>query len=210
MYRLRAMPDSTRAQPFVPESGHGPGVLVLAGPRGDELVREASGRLAHHGFVAFSPPLPAPSSGVPSDAERRAVDAGIERLFRENATDGSRVGVLGFGRGGLLALDAAARSARVAVVVALDAGFDPAGFDGSLARVDAFVLAVFAEKGAGVARGDVADLERRLRGEETACELRIQPGVGEGFADPAQADRYDAVAARASWDAALARLRAEL
>jgi hypothetical protein len=33
---------------------------------------------------------------------------------------------------------------------------------------------------------------------------------GCGFADPARADCYDAAAARASWDAAIARLRAEL
>jgi dienelactone hydrolase len=61
-----------------------------------------------------------------------------------------------------------------------------------------------------VARGDSAEIERRLRGEQIACDLRTQPGVGEGFADQGQPDRYDAIAARACWDAALARLRAEL
>jgi len=208
---MRAMSDPARAEPIVPRSGHGPGVLVLtAGACGDALARDAVVRLAHHGFVAFVADLPAPSGDGPSDAERSAVDAGIEQLFRANAVDGSRVGVLAFGRGGLLALDAAARGARIAVVVALDAGFDPAALDGSLARVDAFVLAVFAGKGPCAVRGDAAELERRLRGEEIAAEVRIQPGAGEGFADPGQADRYDAAAARASWDAALARLRAEL
>ncbi len=237
---MRAMSDSARGQPFVPHSGHGPGVLVLtAGARADALARDAGVRLAHHGFVAWVADLPAPSDASraqraqvsrsepqasedhrvcerspsgdrPSDAERSAVDAGIEQLFGAHAVDGARVGVLAFGRGGLLALDAAARGARIAVVVALDAGFDPAALDGSLARVDAFVLAVFAEKGPSAARGDAAELERRLRGEEIAAEVRTQPGAGEGFADPGQPDRYDAVAARASWDAALARLRAEL
>jgi dienelactone hydrolase len=206
---MRAMSDSAPAEPFVPGSGHGPGVLVLTS-RGGALARDALVRLAHHGFVAWAANLPAPSGDRPSDAERSAVDAGIEQLFCANAVDGARVGVLAFGRGGLLALDAAARGARIAVVVALDAGFDPAALDGSLARVDAFVLAVFAGKGPSAARGDAAELERRLRGEEIAAEVRTQPGAGEGFADPGQPDRYDAVAARASWDAALARLRAEL
>ena len=68
---------------------------------------------------------------------------------------------------------------------------------------------VFAEKASGVAR-DVAELERRLRAEQIAFDLRTLPGVGEGFADPGQPDRYDANAARVGWDAALARLRAEL
>jgi|SoiMethySBSTD1v2_1073268.scaffolds.fasta_scaffold456365_2 dienelactone hydrolase len=154
---MRAMAEPTRAQPFVPEAGHGRGVLILApGGRSDTLVRDAAVRLARHGFVAFGAELPAAGDGAPSDAERRAVDAGIERLFNEQATDGARVGVMGFGRGGLLAHDAAERGARVAVVVAMDADLDP-------------------------------------------CAL-----------DPGQPDRYDATAARASWDAALARLRAEL
>ena len=205
------MHESLRGQPFLPQSGHGPGVLVLvAGARADALARDAGVRLAHHGFVAWAPELPAPTDGAPSAEERDAVDAGIERLFCEHGVDGARVGVIGFGRGGLLALDAAARGARVASVVVLDAGFAPGALDGSLARIDAFVLAVFAEKGPGVAHVDAAELERRLRDEQIACDLRTQPGVGDGFLDPAQADRYDANAARACWDAALARLRAEL
>lgn len=154
---MRAMGDSARGEPFVPRSGRGPGVLVLtAGACGDALARDAGVRLAHHGFVAWVADLPMPSGDGPSDAELSAIDAGIEKLFCENAVDGARVGVLAFGRGGPLALDAAARGARIAVVVALDAGLDPAALD------------------------------------------------------PGQPDRYDAVAARASWDAALARLRAEL
>jgi hypothetical protein len=132
-------------------------VLVLAaGARGGALARDAMVRLAQHGFVAWVSELPEPSADDPSDAERGAVDAGIEQLFCANAVDGARVGVLAIGRGGLLAQDAAARGARIAVVVALDAGLDPAALD------------------------------------------------------PGQPDRYDAVAARASWDRALARLRAEL
>jgi hypothetical protein len=151
------MSDPARAEPFVPRSGHGPGVLVLtAGARGDALARDAVARLAQHGFVAWVSDLPESSATGPSDAERSAVDAGIDQLFRANAVDGARVGVLAVGRGGLLAQDAAERGARIAVVVALDAGLDPAALD------------------------------------------------------PGRPDCYDAVAARASWDKALARLRAEL
>ena len=205
------MHESLRGHPFLPQSGHGPGVLVLvSGARAEALARDAGIRLAHHGFVAWAPELPAAAGDSPSEEERRAVDAGIERLFCEHGVEGARVGMIGFGRGGLLALDAAARGARVASVVALDAGFAPGSLDGSLARIDAFVMAVFAEKGPGVARIDAAELERRLREEQIACDLRTQPGVGDGFLDPAQPDRYDANAARACWDAALARLRAEL
>src|SRR4029453_6370851 len=61
-YRMRAMSDPARAEPIVPRSGHGPGVLVLtAGALGDALARDALVRLAHHGFVAFAVDLPVPS-----------------------------------------------------------------------------------------------------------------------------------------------------
>jgi dienelactone hydrolase len=186
-------------------------VLVLAaGVRRDDLAREACARLARHGFVAWAPDLPAAEAVAPGDDERAAVDAAVEQLFCEQATDGARIGVVGFGRGALLALDAAGRGARIAAVIGLDASIDSAALGESFARVDAFVLAVFAEKDPAVARGDVAALEQRLRREGVACELRIQPGVQEGFHDPVQADRYDAAAARDSWDTALAHLRAEL
>jgi dienelactone hydrolase len=208
---MGAMADLARTEPLVPRTGQGPGVLVLvAGARGGALARDAIVRLSHHGFVAGVAELPVPVDHPPTESDRRVVDAGIEQLFCTDATVGARVGVLAFGRTALAALDAAARGARIAAVVAIDADIDPAALDGSLARVDAFVLAVVAGKGAGAMRGDAVELERRLRAEQVAAEVRTQPGAGEGFADPGQPDRYDAVAARTSWDAALARLRAEL
>ena len=66
------MSDSAPAEPFVPGSGHGPGVLVLtAGARGGALARDALVRLAHHGFVAAAAELPAPSEA--SRAQRAQV-----------------------------------------------------------------------------------------------------------------------------------------
>jgi carboxymethylenebutenolidase len=204
------MHDLQRARVAVPASGRGRGVLVVAAGAGAErLARDACDRLARGGLVAAACAL-ADAAGAPGAAERAAIDAGIEALFCEDATDGPRVGVVGFGRGALLALDAAARGARAAAVVALDPRFEPAWLDAALARIDAFVLAVCAEKDAAEAVVDAADLDRRLRGEGVLCEVRSQPGVAAGFLDQARADRYDAVAARAAWDAAFARLRAEL
>lgn len=204
------MQDLQRPRVAIPATGRGRGVLVIASGAGAEAhAREACDRLARGGFVAIAAVL-ADAAGTPAASERSAVDAGIEQLFCEHATEGSRVGVLGFGRGALLALDAAARGARVAAVIALDPRFEMAWVDAALARIDAFVLAVCAEKEAGETLASAADLDRRLRAEGVLCEMRSQPGVGTGFLDAARADRYDAVAARSTWDAAFARLRAEL
>jgi dienelactone hydrolase len=220
MYSTRARAGSVEAQRMqdlqrlrvaVPSSGRGRGVLVIAAGGGgaERHARDACDRLARGGFVAAAAWV-ADAAGAPGAAERAAVDAGIEQLFCEHATEGPRVGLVGFGRGALLALDAAARGARVAAVIALDPRFETAWLDAALPRIDAFVLAVCAEKEAGEAGVGAADLDRRLRGEGVPCDVRSQPGVGSGFLDEACADRYDAVAARAAWDAAFARLRAEL
>src|SRR5262249_52695098 len=150
--------------------------VLTAGAR-DALARDSLVRLAHHGYVALAAELPAPSADRPSADERAAVDAGVEGLFRADAVSGARVGVLAFGRAGLPASDGAGRGAGIGAGLALDAGFEPAALDGALARVDAFVLAIFAEKSAGVAHGDAAELERRLRAEQVPAEVRIQPGA---------------------------------
>lgn len=201
----------------VPASGHGPGVLVLAeGLHEAALVDEACVRLAQHGFVALGwlaaetgpPEVPL---AAPSAAERRWVDAGIEQLFRAEACDGARLALLGFGRGGLLAVDAAARGARAAAVVSFGAAAELARLEGiSLAGIEAPLLVLVGEKDPAVDSGGAEALEGRLRREGASGELRRLPGAGSGYYDAVRADRYDAVAARAAWDTALARLRAEL
>jgi dienelactone hydrolase len=200
--------DLQRPRIAVPASGRGRGVLVIAAGAESQAL-DSCDRLARGGFVATAVVL-ADATGAPGAAERAAVDAGIQDLFCAHAVEGPRVGLVGFGRGALLALDAAARGARVAAVIALDPRFETAWLDAGLARIDAFVLAVCAEKEVAETTASAAELDRRLRGEEVLCEVRSQPGVETGFLDAARADRYDAVAARAAWDAAFARLRAEL
>ncbi len=193
-----------------PSSGRGPGVLVLARGQAGALVRESCARLARNGFVAFAPELPEPGEAGPSAVERERVDAALHALLCEHATDGARVGVLGFGRGGLLALDAAARAVRVAVAVSLDGRWPAAATSEiGIAGVQGVVLALFAGKDTAPESEGAEDLACRLRDEGVTGEVRGL-AVEEGYLDPDRPDRYDAVAARASWDAALARLRAEL
>src|SRR5262245_18230911 len=128
MYSKRARADSVEEQRMqelqrphvaVPASGRGRGVLGIdEGAGAERCARDACDRLARGGFVAVAAVL-GDGSGAPGAAERAAVDAGLEELFSEHASEGPRVGLVGFGRGGLLALDAAARGARAAAVIAL-------------------------------------------------------------------------------------------
>ena len=204
-----ATPQPEGGGAWTPASGRGPGVVVLApAAASTDLVADAGSRLAHHGFVALAASLPAAEGGDPGAAERSAVDDACRRIFELEATEGSSLGLLGFGRGGVLALDAAARGSRAAIVITVDGA--PQSEEVSLATLDARVLALFAGKGAAASDGRMATLERRLRAEGVTVEIRVVPGVGEDFLDPAQADRFDAVGARTAWDAVLSHLRAEL
>lgn len=192
-----------------PDTGRGRGVVVLCESGCEALLGEACGRLARHGFVAFAPVLPASEEDAIQADERAAVDAAIHALFCQDATDGAQVGVLGFGRGGRLALDAASRGARVGAVV-MFGGAPPAGEANSWDAVEGPVLAVFAEKDAGFEEGRASALEEGLQTAAVPCEVQVASGATPEYLDPARPDHYDAVAARASWDAALALFRAEL
>ncbi|MEM7408784.1 MAG: dienelactone hydrolase family protein [Myxococcota bacterium] len=212
--RLGASHGLTLAHAALPASGRGPGVLVLSDGaierRDGDLLADACRRLTRHGFVALAPRLPEVDADALHDTERRVVDAGIEQLFNEDATEGSRVGVIGFGRGGWLALEAAARGARVGLVVQAGGGSSGESETLPLATLEAPVFSVFGEKDPLVEAGRASEWLRRMRDEGIASELRVQPGAEAVFFDPVLADRFDAVAAQGFWDAALARLRAEL
>lgn len=190
----------------LPASGRGPGALLLGGLAGQgasaDWLDEAARRLAHHGFVAWAPDL---ADATAEDAEQGVAEA-VQRLFRADAVEGARIAAIGLGAGAPLAL-AAARSPRVAVALCLD----PEGaLEVSDAGVEARICLIAAEKDPAVAEGALEALRSALAADGARVELRVLPGVERGCLDPRRADLYDAAAARAAWDAALAVLRAEL
>lgn len=195
----------------VPSTERGPGVLVLPPEPGlPDVASGACERLAREGFVALAPDAVASEPEAAGLARARPlVDAALEALFRESATVGAGVGVLGLGCGAGLALDLAARSPRVAVVVLLGGMPEPDG-DAPLDALDAPVIVVLGEKDEAVASGRARSLESRLREAGVRCVLRVHPGADGVFFDERRADVYDASATAAAWDAALAALRTEL
>jgi carboxymethylenebutenolidase len=176
--------------------GHGRGVLLLGDSPGlGDFARDACDRLARAGFVALAPELEGGEDAI------RAAEAGVRRLLDDGATDGARVGALGFGAGGALALALAAASPRVGAVV------DCYGVPGEMppgtgVGADTPVLLVFGERDPRVQEGLVRELERALG----SARVELAPEAGDGFMDPVRADRFVAGAAAAGWDAILAFL----
>ncbi len=204
-----------------PAAGRGPGVLVLHEAWGlVDHVRDVCDRLARAGFVTLAPDL---YHGQVADDLRQAqrlaseleservgadLDGAVAGLLNHDGVDGPRVGVVGFGMGGHLALLAATRSARVAAVVDFYGTLPHLPLD--FAGLDAAVLAIFAENDEQIGAEAVEDLRRALRTAGKRASFQLQPGVGHAFMNDARPDCHDAAAAAEGWDRMLAYLRAEL
>jgi len=204
-----------------PAVGHGPGVLVFHEAFGlGEHVRDVCDRLARAGFVALAPDL---FRGRSADSAERAAElaAGLEErrvmhdlegaaqaLMNEHAVDGARIGAVGFCMGGHLALLAATASPRVAAVVDFY-GVDP-GLPLDLSKLEAAVLAVFAENDEYVSGEAVEALRTGLAAAGKQASVLVQPGVGHAFMNDSRPDCHDAAAAAEGWDRMLALLRAKL
>jgi carboxymethylenebutenolidase len=193
--------EKAAAYHAVPASERGRGVLVLdeSGALGD-FGRDACDRLARAGFAALAPDLPA------GGAARPRIDAAVRFLLDDQATDGPRVGVLGFEEGAIRLFEDARGLHRIGCIVACgsvpsvagDAEPDP----GSPLPVPMLLLIGEQDERAEEAR----EVERGL----SSCRLLLLPGAAAGFMNPARADRHDAGAAASAWDAALAFLEASL
>lgn len=210
-----------RAYVADPASGLGPGVIVLHEGWGlTDHIREVCERLARAGFTALAPDLlRGESVATPADAETMAdtldvesaaadIDSAVIELFGRNATEGARVGALGFGLGGHLALLAASRNRRIGAVVdfyGLHSRVKP-----DFAALTASVLAIFAGDDESIAKPSIRTLEADIARSNVRASIQTRPGVRPGYMNDTILDTFDAAAAAEGWDATVAFLRAEL
>jgi carboxymethylenebutenolidase len=208
----------------LPTSGRGRGVLVLHEAFGlVEQIRDVCDRLARAGFVALAPDLfrgrcatDAAEAGRligELDAARLGGDlqAAVRELLSCEATEGSRVGAVGFCMGGYVALFAACRDRRIGAAVdfygalpeANEVRLDPSA-------LDAAVLGIFAERDEFVSAERMNALRQQLEAAGARVTWKVELGVGHGFMNEARPEVYDARAAAEGWDAMLSFLQAEL
>jgi carboxymethylenebutenolidase len=204
-----------------PPSGHGPGVLVIQEWWGlVPQIRDVCDRLARSGFVALAPDLyRGDSTTDPDEAGRlmmaleidragRDLRAAGEALRREPATDGARIGCIGFCMGGQLALYAACGQPEIAAVVDCYGVHPKVELD--LASCRAHVLGVFAENDEFVSKGDVRALQDALAEAGVEAKLLTYIGVQHAFLNDARPDVFDAETAAEAWRDIETFLRAEL
>src|SRR3954451_15585550 len=116
---FRSNGDTASGYLAVPESGSGPGLLVIQEWWGlVPQIKETCDRLAGEGFVALAPDLYRGEiaehtemdkanelmQSLPPDRAARDMGGAIDYLLAHEAVRGDKVGVIGFCMGGMLAL----------------------------------------------------------------------------------------------------------
>ena len=193
-----------------PESGHGPGILVLHSWWGlTPFFREVCDRLDDAGFVALAPDLHGDdrTADTPDEAEallaatdpnRTAgmVVSSLTALARMPATPDGPVGILGFSMGGSWALWAATRFPDQVAAVCVYYGSQDIDFEPSRAAVQGH----FAEHDEFTSADDVNYLEAQLRLVGREVDFHRYPGTGHWFAEHDRPAAHDPAAAEQAWD----------
>jgi carboxymethylenebutenolidase len=204
-----------------PVSNIGCGIVVIHDEWGlTEFIRDVCDRLARAGFVALAPDLfdgriaddQMAAEQLSKELDRDRVDADLEsavaELFNQHATAGAKLGALGFGLGGSLALFLSSRHRRIGAVVDLY-GTQPE-FLPELDHVAAPVLAIFAGEDESVSESTVGAFESGFERAGVSASVEVRAGLRNGYMNDARHDVHDAIAAADTWDMLLAFFRAEL
>jgi carboxymethylenebutenolidase len=202
-----------------PETGHGPGVLVLHPWWGlTPFVRRWCDRLADAGFTALAPDLFAGGSADrPDEAEELLaamdVDAAADlvlssvgTLRRLPVTDDHPIGIVGFSMGASWGLWAAARVADDVAAVVTYYGTQGTALDGATAAF----LGHFASHDELVSDDEVVELEAHLRLLGLDVTFHRYAGTGHWFVEDDRPAAFDAGAATLAWDRTLGFLEAHL
>ena len=210
-----------KAYVATPASGQGPGLVVLQEWWGlVPQIRDVCDRLARSGFVALAPDLYRGESTTDPDVagrlmleleiERAGRDLGaaVEALRREPATNGSRIGCIGFCMGGQLALYAACLQPEIGAVVDCYGVHPKVSLD--LGSCRAKVLGIFAENDDFISATDVQLLDEALSGAGVDAKLLTYAGVQHAFLNDARPDVFDADTAAKAWRDIESFLNAEL
>ena len=208
----------------VPESGRGPGVIVIQEWWGlVPHITDVVDRFASAGFVALAPDLYHGQATTEPDeagklmmalnATHAAADISgtVDLLLAHEAVSGTQLGVVGFCMGGGLALIAASlRPDAIAACVPFYGLIPWEALKPDYTRITAKVRGHFAELdgffGPDLARG----LEADLRAHGIDASIEIHPGVEHAFFNDSRAEVYDTAASAAAWHSTIEFFRAEL
>jgi carboxymethylenebutenolidase len=209
-----------------PQSGSGPGVLVIQEWWGlDSGIKEMADRLGAAGFVALAPDLYHGELAqhdemdkashlmqtLPPDRAGRDMSGAIDYLASHPAVTSKGIGVVGFCMGGMLSfIIAANRPDKVKAAVPFY-GFPQGLAEPDWSTLTAAISGHMAEDDDFFPPAAARALETRLRAMGKDVTLTVHPGTGHAFMAPHNAlgTHNPAVAAKV-WPVAMAFLKQHL
>ena len=205
----------------VPESGTGPGLVVLQEWWGlNAQIKEVCDRFAAEGFVALAPDIyrgevtTEPDEAgkmmmaLRIDEAEKDLKGAIDYLLAHPATSSSKVGTVGFCMGGALSLYAATKNDNVGACVVFYGGHPNVKPD--LANLKSPVLGIYGERDRSVSPSVVHDLERKLKELGKSFEYHIYPDADHAFFNDTRPTVYNAEAAADAWTRTVEFLRSHL
>ena len=221
MIEFESNGGTTRGYLSAPESGGGPGVIVIQEYWGlVPHIKDVADRFAAQGFVALAPDLyDGDVTTSPAEAGKMMMALNISQtekdlrgairyLLKHEATEGDRVGTVGFCMGGMLSLYAASKNPQVGACVVFY-GVHPK-VEPDFDNISAPVLGIFAEKDEYVPPDAVRALEERMREHGKRIEAHTYPNTHHAFFNDTRPEVYDADAAADAWRRTIEFLRANL
>ena len=207
----------------VPESGRGPGVVVIQEWWGlVDHIKDLCERFAAEGFVALAPDLyRGETTSEPDEAGKLMMTLNIEHAAKDmsGAVDEvarrsggeSGVGVIGFCMGGGLALMVAANRGDRVKAVAPFYGLIPwQGAQPDYTQMTAAVQGHYAEKDEYFNPEAVAGLEKQLDAAGVEHELFVYAGADHAFFNDTRPEVYDAEASALAWTRTLDFFRSKI
>ena len=177
----------------VPESGSGPGTIVLQEWWGlDDSVRTVCDKFAAEGFVALAPDLYGKeTTDEPDEAQRMMMNLEMDRVARQmsgavdllaghEAVSGEVVGSMGYCLGGGLSIWAASVNGRVGAAVSYYGVFPHGKPD--MSQIHVPVQGHFGTADDFIPVDDAKGLEQELKDAGVDAEFFLYEGCGHAFA----------------------------
>ena len=194
----------------VPESGSGPGVVVIQEWWGlVDHIKDLCDRFAKEGFVALAPDLyhgavaKSPDEAAKLmmalriDEAEKDLSGAINYLLAHKTTTSKKVGIIGFCMGGALSLYAATKNPNVGACVVFYGGHPNVKPD--LPNLHAPMLGIYAERDRSLTPQLVHQLEDQLRQLGKPVEIHIYPKTDHAFFNDTRPEVYNAEAATDAW-----------
>ena len=210
---------ATSAYLATPQSGKGPGVIVIQewwGLVGH--IKQVCDRFAAEGFSALAPDMyHGKTANEPDGAGKLFMALNIgqaEKDLRGAATfltqhsSTAKLGAVGFCMGGQLALFAATLNPSVGATINFY-GIHP-NVKPDYTRLSGPVLGLFAEKDQFVTPQVAREVDAAIKAAGKSSEIHIYPGVDHGFFNDDRPDVHDKAAAADAWRRALVFFRQHL